>query len=171
MSPSSMLTSASTPLDLSSLSTLDPSPHAPRMGGKHAQIFAERMREILLRISPEHRQTKMYNDVLCVLAMGGRYKFLRNLWNDMVEAGKAGHSHVAPNQETCHFMLVALVRNFNLKLQRFKTQYKRELLNATASPQATAFAAAHVNAATQLAVDTVSMVLRASKSRERCRVS
>merc|ERR1711976_662354 len=62
MSPSSMLTSASTPLDLSSLSTLDPSPHAPRMGGKHAQIFAERMREILLRISPEHRQTKMYND-------------------------------------------------------------------------------------------------------------
>lgn len=159
MSPSSMLTSTNTSLDLSSLSTLDPSPHVPRMGGKHAQIFAERMREILLRISPEHRKTKMYNDVLSVLAMGGRYKFLRNLWNDMVEADKAGHSQVAPNQETCHCMLVALVRNFNLKLQRFKVQYKRELLNSTASPKATAFAAAHVNAATQLAVDTVSMVM------------
>lgn len=159
MSPPSMLASTSTPLDLSSPSALAPSDPVPRMGGKRAQIFAERMREILLRISPEHRKTKMYNDVLSVLAMGGRYRFLRNLWNDMVEAGEAGHSHVAPNQETCHFMLVALVRNLNLKLQRFKVQYRRELLDVTASPETTALAAAHVNVSTQLAVETVSMIL------------
>lgn len=164
-----------TPLDLSTPDTLAPVPPFRGMGGKNARTFARRTRQVLLEIAPAERTAAAYNDVLRVLSHGGRYRYMRDLWNDMLRARETGHVQAAPNQDTCHYMMVGLVRNFEQKLQRYKTRYERELLTSArhvrrAQPQPpssspvppahrTAAAAEHVQAAALQAAHTVSMLL------------
>lgn len=148
------------PLDLSTPQIFAPVHPVRGMGGKRARMFAQRAREIISHIVPEHRTTLTYNAVLRVLSLGGRFRYMRDVWGDMVAAREQGHTQAAPDQTTCYYMMVGLVRSFEQKLQRYKVRYERELLapkvmDARASTQA----AQHVRAASLQAAHTVSMLL------------
>lgn len=150
-------------LDLSTPQSLAPVPPVKNLGGAVATAWARRWRYVLSRIPGESRTTDMYNRVLAILALGGRYNHLLRLWDDMVELRAQGHLGAAPNEMTCHHMIAGLVRNFAQKLRRYRARYRRELLSLSyrrisgAERQA---AAEHVQAAADQAASTVSMLLR-----------
>lgn len=159
--PAGLLTEASA-IDLSTPEALAPLPPVRGMGGHVAQTFTNRVRTVLSHIPMENRTTSAYNRVLEMLSLGGRYKNMRLLWDDMVAARAAGHAQAAPNQATCHHMIMGLVRNFEQKLARYKKKYRRELLAPAAlryKAQHRVEAAEHVQASADLAASTVSMLL------------
>ena len=149
-------------IDLSTPQALAPPPPVRGMGGRVAQTLTTRVRTVLAQIPMEHRTTGAYNRVLAVLALGGRYKNMRLLWDDMVAARSAGHAQAAPNQATCHHMIMGLVRNYEQKLTRYKKKYRRELLAPAHQRHKVKHrleAAEHVQASADLAASTVSMLL------------
>lgn len=149
-------------IDLSTPQALAPLPPVRGMGGRVAQMLTMRARTVLAQIPMEHRTTGAYNRVLAVLALGGRYKNMRLLWDDMVAARSAGYAQAAPNQTTCHHMIMGLVRNFEQKLTRYKKKYRRELLAPAHQRHKVKHrleAAEHVQASADLAASTVSMLL------------
>ncbi|WFD18050.1 hypothetical protein MCAP1_000262 [Malassezia caprae] len=149
-------------IDLSTPQALAPLPPVRGMGGRVAQTLTARVRTVLGQIPLEHRTTGAYNRVLAVLALGGRYKNMRLLWDDMVAARAAGYAQAAPNQTTCHHMIIGLVRNFEQKLTRYKKKYRRELLAPAHQRHKVKHrleAAEHVQASADLAASTVSMLL------------
>ncbi|WFD21821.1 hypothetical protein MEQU1_000477 [Malassezia equina] len=149
-------------IDLSTPQALAPLPPVRGMGGRVAQTLTNRVRTVLAQIPMQHRTTGAYNRVLAVLALGGRYKNMRLLWDDMVAARAAGHAQAAPNQATCHHMIMGLVRNFEQKLTRYKKKYRRELLAPAHQRHQVKHrleAAEHVQASADLAASTVSMLL------------
>ncbi|KAL4400089.1 hypothetical protein ACI68E_003004 [Malassezia pachydermatis] len=151
------------PVDLSTPRSMAPVPPVRGMGGRTARVFAQRASQILRHIPIDQRTTELYNRVLAVLSHGGRYKYMRSLWNDMVNAREQGYTNAAPNQATCHHMMMGLARNVEQKLARFRAMYRHELL-APVNRRPTAVqseeAAAHVQASVDQAASTVLMLLR-----------